>query len=286
MTNGKKNLRPFVLAIILSLLFVYLAAPPCAVSAEHSRVRTDFIFAVIPQKPPEVMWKIWEPFIERLSRDTGLNIGLKVYENMNDFENDLKEGRVGFAYMNPVQEITAWNTQGYIPLVRNSKLIKGEIFVRRDSGLTGINDLAGKQISFIGTQNVCSVVLQKNLQKLNITPHYVGSSSNVYKAVTIGDTVAGGTLDIAFEADASDAKTVLQSIYSTPPLSSHPIAAHPTVSVETRQMVMETVLRYTQSKEGQILLKSIKMPDPVTADYSNDYKPLAQLLSSPPEQAR
>jgi phosphonate transport system substrate-binding protein len=272
------NISKFVtLLVFLILIKCILISPPCS-SAESPQIKKEYTFGVVPQAPPEVMHRNWLPFIDRLSHDTGLSLKLKVYENMNDFEDNLKEGSIDFTYMNPVQAIMAWNESGYIPLVRSKNLFRGIIFVRKDSGIQELNDLEGKEIALVGSKNVCSIVIRHDVKAMKVASQYVGSSSNVYRNVEIGETAAGGTLDIVFARDASQLNQEFNTIYTTEPLSPHPISALPSVSAEARRLVIEAVLKYSEDKNSQDLLERIWMQDPVEANYDKDYKPLEQRL--------
>lgn len=280
------NISKFVtVLVLLMLIHCLLELSPCS-SAKSPQIKKEYTFGVVPQGPPEVMHRNWLPFIDRLSHDTGLALKLKVYENMDDFENNLKEGSIDFAYMNPVQEIMAWNESGYIPLVRSKNLIKGSIFVRKDSDIQELNDLEGKEIALVGSKNVCSIVIRRDLRALKIASRYVGSSSNVYRNVEIGETAAGGTLDIVFAKDAPDLNQEFHSIYTTQPLSPHPISALSSVPAETRRLVIDVVLKYSANKDSQELLERIGMQEPVLADYDKDYKPLEQRLLNSSETGR
>lgn len=280
------NISKFVTVwVLLMLIHCLLVSSPCS-SAASPQVKKEYIFGVVPQGPPEVMHRNWLPFIDRLSHDTGLALKLKLYENIDDFENNLKEGSIDFAYMNPVQEIMAWNESGYIPLVRSKNLIRGRIFVRKDSDIQELNDLEGKEIALIGSKNVCSIVIRRDIRPLKIAFRYVGSSSNVYRNVELGETAAGGTLDIAFAKDAPDLNQEFHTIYTTEPISPHPISALPSVSAEARRLVMEMVLKYAANKDSQAILERIGMQEPVLADYEKDYKPLEQRLLNSSETGR
>ena len=272
--------RSLVAVLFFAMTTVILAALSLSVSsAEEEKVKKEYIFAVIPQGPPESMHRKWLPFVDRLSRDTGLVLKLKVYENISDFEEDIIEGKVDFAYMNPIQEVMAWHARGYIPLVRGKKLISGCIFTKKDSLIKEPHDLEGKEIALLGSKNVCSIVIRHDLQALNVTPRYVGSTSNVYKNVEIGETAAGGTLDIVFDSNSSEKNQEFHTIYTTEPLCPHPISAHPSIEPGVTQLLVDTVLKHPEDKDLQVLLERIGMQDPVAADYERDYKPLEQRLS-------
>jgi len=136
---------------IWCLAVAALALGPVApASAQH---KGPYLLAVIPSAPPVAMHTLWAPFVERLSRDTGLEFRLKVYEKMSEFEQDISKGAPDFIFSNPLQAVVAHEAQGYVPLVRGSRQISAELFVRRDSAIRSIDDLAGREIALVSNKN-------------------------------------------------------------------------------------------------------------------------------------
>jgi phosphonate transport system substrate-binding protein len=135
--------------VLAALLFV-VALAPAAWAAEPR----PFILGVVPQLPPVAMHENWTPFVEHLSRDTGLTFKLKVYDKMSAFEADYKAGRPDFIFASPAQIVIARRSQGYVPLVRSSKRIAGILFVRKDSAIRTAQDLEGREVAFVGTKNL------------------------------------------------------------------------------------------------------------------------------------
>ena len=125
-----------------------------AVVAASAKTRDSYVFAVIPSAPPVTMHTLWMPVVERLSRDTGLELRLKVYEKMSDFEQDISKGAPDFIFVNPLQAVVAHEAQGYVPLVRGSKQISAELVVRRDSPIRTVDDLSGRKIALVGNKNL------------------------------------------------------------------------------------------------------------------------------------
>lgn len=134
--------------ILLFLLFFWPNSSDAAGAAD------EYILAVVPQMPPVAMHTSWTPFVERLARETGLRYKLKVYETMDEFEQDFQEGQPDFIFSSPTQIVLARQSQGYIPLVRNSRKVKGVLFVRADSPITQVSLLEGKNIAFVGARNL------------------------------------------------------------------------------------------------------------------------------------
>lgn len=100
------------------------------------------------------MYTLWAPFVDRLSRDIGIPLRLKVYEKMSDFERDIMQGISDFLFASPFQAVVAHEAQGYAPLVRGSRPVSAKLFVRKDSPIMTAEDLSGKKIAFVGNKNL------------------------------------------------------------------------------------------------------------------------------------
>jgi phosphonate transport system substrate-binding protein len=137
-----------VSASVVSLVFLLL--PLTALFAAEK----TYVLAVVPSAPPVATHAAWIPFAEALSKETALDFTLKVYEKMSDFEADFERGAPDFIFASPTQTVLARKAQGYIPLVRSSKLLSGVLFVRRDSPYQTVKDLEGKEIAFVGQRNL------------------------------------------------------------------------------------------------------------------------------------
>ncbi len=134
--------------LILVALALGAVAPA---SAQH---KGPYLLAIIPSAPPVAMHTLWAPFVERLSRDTGLEFRIKVYEKMSEFEQDISKGAPDFIFANPLQAVVAHEAQGYVPLVRSSRQVSAELFVRRDSAIRSIDDLTDRKIALVGNKNL------------------------------------------------------------------------------------------------------------------------------------
>ncbi|MBU0480004.1 MAG: phosphate/phosphite/phosphonate ABC transporter substrate-binding protein [Proteobacteria bacterium] len=270
--------RKFVVTLIVMGAIIFLFTPGQPLAGEKG-----YTIGLIPQGPALKMYERWAPFIDRLSKETGLLLSVKVYDHVSQFENSLKEGLVDFAYLNSTQEAAAFNQQGYIPLVRSEKFFKGAIFVPTDSKISSVQELKGQNIAFVSERSLCSVVLRQALSTeeeigdFHIV--YAGSSGNVYKNVLLGKAEAGGTLDVSLNRESSEVVSRLKTIYETPPMAPHPIAAHPRTPEAAREAIVGAMLRMAGEEEGKKLLESIRMPSPlVLADYQRDYRWLEKYM--------
>jgi phosphonate transport system substrate-binding protein len=265
------------------LLFVCLSFPVVGSLPANSDSNKVFSFGLIPQGAAFSMHERWSPFIEKLSKETGIAFKIKVFDHVSEFEDTLIQGLFDFVYLHSAQEAQAYTHQKYFPLVRSERYCKGALFVEKNSNIKKVEDLKGKDIALVGQRSLCSIVLQHALkEKENLSDYniiYGGSPTNVYKNVLLKKAAAGGTLDVALNRESAEVFSNLRLIYETPPMAPHPIAVHPRISGTIRNRVREAIMRISRDENGTKLLKNVRMPPPlVYADYVRDYKNLEKYV--------
>lgn len=111
-----------------------------------------------------------------------------------------------------------------------------------------------------------------NIKKLN-----VGSTNNVLKHVILGKADAGAVLDSFLIKEPSELSEQIRIVFTTEPISPHPLSAHPRVQQKVRDKITKTVLAFAKDGEGQAILQNIQMSDPKQANCDLDYKTLETL---------
>lgn len=245
------------------------------VSAGDSKVYT---LAIMPSSPPVTIHSQWTPFVERLSGETGLKFRLKLYDRMAQFERDIWSGGPDFIFSSPIQTIVAHQTYGYSPLVRGGKNVSIGLFVRKDSPIRSVDELAGKKISFVGNKNLCSVYIRHMLanhkDKLSYTNEYAGSTKNVIINVLIGKSDAGAVFVPELANESAETRNQLRELLMTPGIPPHPLSVHPRVPRTAQEAVKKATLAIGATREGGELLKTLRLGAPVAADYDRDYRAL------------
>jgi phosphonate transport system substrate-binding protein len=268
---SKHAARQKILCLTTLVALMFCIIPPVTASQKQ-----PFTIAVIPSSPPVTLHKIWAPFVERLSHDTGVQFSLKMYEKMADFERDIWSGVPDFIFASPIQTVVAHKSNGYLPLVRGGKPVTIGLYVRKDSPIKTIDDLAGKKVSFVGNKNLCSVyvrhLLSINKNQLAYTNEYAGSTKNVIFNVLLGKSDAGGVFVPELAAESEDTRNQLRVIIATPEIAPHPLSAHARVPRKVRDLVKNTILAIASGKDSTELFQKLRMGAPVSADYDRDYR--------------
>jgi phosphonate transport system substrate-binding protein len=240
-----------------------------------------YTLALMPSTPPISMHAQWMPFVERLSRDTGLEFRLRLYENMAEFEREIWSGGPDFIFSSPIQLMVAHQSNGYIPLLRGEKPVAIGLFVRKDSSITNVDDLSGKRVAFVGNKNICSVYIQhllaNNKDKLTYTTEYAGSTRNVIINVLLGKSDAGAVFMPELARESQSTRDQLRAVVFTPEIAPHPLSAHPRVPKKDQEAVKQATFAIAATQDGSDLLKSVRLANPISADYGRDYRSLEQI---------
>ncbi len=279
----KSTSLSFAINVIKAGIRIALLAAIVPGAFPHASAEQQVVYtlAVLPSAPPVVMHTQWTPFLERLSRETGLEFRLKVYEKMSDFEQDIWSGAPDFIFASPIQTVVAHTRNGYIPLVRGGNPVSVRLFVRNDSTVKTIDDLSGKTIAFVGNKNLCSVfvrhLLDNRQMKVAYLSEYTGSTKNVIKSVLLGKNDAGAVFVPELERETAETRSLMRPLLDTPKIAPHPLSAQPRVPKNVQKKVAKAVLDIAGTPEGAELVKTLRLPSPVAADYERDYKMLEEV---------
>jgi phosphonate transport system substrate-binding protein len=177
--------------------------------------------------------------------------------------------------MNPWHAVIAFETQGYIPIVKDgAKSLKGVLIVKADSAITDVSELDNTEIAFPSPNALSASLLMRTelatLHGLTITPLYVRTHPSVYLNVALGKSLAGGGVLRTLRAQPQSLQDQVKIIYETREVSPHPIVAHPSISPEARLKIANALLDIAAESEGAALFAGIPMQQPTSA-YLEEY---------------
>lgn len=272
---GKQPCRTKFYAIAL-----VSAAWLLAIYAETAKA--DYVLARAPQSSAANLSAAWMPFLERLSKEVGVQITLRLYPSRQAFEHELYAGIPDFAFMNPYYAVLVRKQFGYNALVRDdAQKLKGVIVVTNDSSIKTVADLQGKTIAFadvnaMGASLLPRAVLTRD-HGISFNAVYVGPHENVYRAVFAKQVDAGAGVPQTLDAESEDLRKQLRIVFETPEMPSHPLIAHPRVPIEVQEKVTESILHFRNDAAGRALLKGVKLSQPTVVNFANDYGRLETL---------
>lgn len=151
---------------------------------------------IVPQLPPREIVSTWTPVLKEVGHRAGQCLVLVIAPSIPAFEQQLRTGKLDFAFLNPYHQVMAQRWRGFIPLVRDGQTpLEGILVVRKDSPLRRLSDLNGATVAFPAPNAFAASLLPRALlarDGIRISPSYVRTHSNVYRAVILGSSRAGG----------------------------------------------------------------------------------------------
>ena len=268
--------RRRTLALCLSTLLLAGLAPGPA-SAE----KPSYSVYVVPQFQAAEIQRVWAPILDKVGQEAGLQLNLKLVKDIPAFEAELASGRPDFAYMNPYHQLQAHAAQGYRPLLRDSKLLKGLLLVRKDDPIKSVQELQGKELAFPAPNALgASLLIRAQLAEaegVQIKPIYAKTHSNAYRLTLVGKTAASGGLRGTLDKEPEAVQAGLRVLMETQGAAPHPFSAHPRVPAAQAQAVAAALLKISADPAMQAFFKDVPMAKPVAADFERDYLPLAKL---------
>ena len=235
---------------------------------------------IVPQKPASQSVATWKPVLKEVGLRSGQCFQLVVARSIPAFEEQLRSGRLDFAFLNPYHQLMARGWQGFTPLVRDRVLLEGLVVVQQGSPIRQLRDLQGARVAFPAPNAFAASLLIRALlarEGIRITPQYVGTHSNVYRSVALGSSPAGGGVNQTLAQERPELRQQLRILWTTPGFPAHPFSAAGRVPVAVRTRVQNGFLQLARQPQGHKLLTAVQLSDPVPADHGRDYAPLVRL---------
>lgn len=268
----KRVLTVLFFAIFLTPLAGYLPAPlqqqACAAPNK------TYSFGVVPQFEQRKLYATWKPIIDELEKRTGISFNLVTTLKIQDFEKSIAAGDFDFIYVNPYHVIQVHDTQGYIPLVADKVPVRGIAVVRKDGPIQKPADLDGKIVAFPSANALgASLLIRADLDQIEhvtISPIYVTTHSSVFLHVIKDLAAAGGATEKTLGEQDESIRSQLRVIYTTRACPSHPVAAHPRVPKNVRDLVRKELLAISETPAGKEMLSKVPARELIPVTY-DDY---------------
>lgn len=245
--------------------------------------RAELVLGVHPFKPATQLTAAFAPLAAYLSGALGQPVTLRVSRDYPEHVEAVGRGEFDIAYLGPslyVKLREAYGPQSLLARqqIGNAPVFRSRIFVRADSPVKTLADLAGKRFAF-GSKNstMGHYVPRHMLQQADITVerlaghNFVSDHVNVALGVLAGEFDAGAVKeDVYFQYE----KRGLRAIAASEDFSDHLLVAGPRLSAAQVARLRQALLRMHATPGGRAALQA--MTPGVTAlvpvrdgDYDN-----------------
>jgi phosphonate transport system substrate-binding protein len=139
------------MCFIVGICIVLSCLPASA--ADQALKQKRVTIAILPCSDVVMTFKKFHPLAQYLKQQTGYEIKLIVPKDADEFEWAVKNGEIDFVFQDPhtyVQMAASYNKHALLRSfsISGETLQHGLFIVRKDSGITGIEQLKGKSVMF------------------------------------------------------------------------------------------------------------------------------------------
>ncbi len=143
-------MRCLQIFILISLLM----SPQSVIWAAESEVLSPLTMGVFPRRNATVTFQLFRPLADYLSTQLGREVKLITTKDFKSFWDSVEQQRYDLVHYNQYHYVVSQKKFGYQVILKNEEFgestIAGAIIVRKDSGITSMQDLKGKKIIFGG----------------------------------------------------------------------------------------------------------------------------------------
>ena len=195
--------------------------PRYAPSPRRFGAKPAFVFGVHPLHNVRRLTAAYQPIVDRLNQELGdVEVTLEASTSYAAFDEKLRTRQLDLALPNPYQTVQAAKS-GYrvFAKMRNDEDFRGILLVRKDSGLTSLEQLRGKKISYPAPTALAATMLPQWLLHENglqpgrdVESVYVGSQESSIMNVYLGQTDAAATWPAPWRALARERPEVAAAL--------------------------------------------------------------------------
>lgn len=269
-------------------VFVFLLVFSPLVCFGPAHAKEPLRLAVHPYMPAAELLQKLLPLTEHLSRELGVPVKVEITKSYQALIDRVGKNEVAMAYMGPAMYVKMVGTYGKKELlarleVNGSPAYEGLIFVRADSPIQRLEELAGKRFAFGDSLSTMSYLVPRYmLLKAGVGIKrlggyaFISNHHNVALGVLMGDYDAGAAMpEIYYKYE----KRGLRAIATTPPVSEHLFVATGRLSPEMTAKARAAMLALKDAPGGKEILEAIK---PFTTGLvpakDSDYDSMREIL--------
>jgi phosphonate transport system substrate-binding protein len=284
------NLRFFSIIAVVAFLLSACQAAPTPVSetpapTQVGNLSQEQILAIgIVSDDPAGEIEAAQPFADYMAKqlsDAGIKQGtIVVTPDIETMIDKLKSGDVDLYYESAYGALAAYEDAGAVPLLRGWRKGVGEyhsiIMVRKDSGITSVEDLKGKMIAFSEEKSTTGhflpetylvtsgLTLSQQTAPNSTVPGnevgyiFAGSPENMLASLTSGKVAAGAEEGAVYDDLTQEQKDQLIVLVKTQDIPRSFLLASAKMNGSLRDRIVALLKEAGNTEEGTAALKSIK----------------------------
>lgn len=246
------------------------------------------VMIVHPFKPATTLTAAFTPLTRYLGEKLGQPVELRIARDYQAAIDAVKEDKVDYAYLGPSLYVKLRERSGEYPLLARQQIggqpvFHGKIFVRVDSPLHTLRELAGKRFAFGEEHSTMSHLVPRYMLNQAGIPvdklgsyAFVGDHVNVALSVLAGDFDAGAVKeDVYFKYQNRG----LRELATSEAISDHVFVASHKLPAAQVHRLREIMLHMNQDAKGRAALHALtKGTTALVPVQDSDYDSLRAVL--------
>jgi len=258
---------------------------------------TEYIFGVHPLHNPQRLFEVFGPLMDYLSEQIpGVKFKLEASRNYAAYDKKLYAKQFHFSLPNPFQTINAID-KGYRVFAKmgDDQNFRGIILVRKDSGITSVDDLKGQAISYPAPTALAATMMPQYFLQTHgvdvmteLDNRYVGSQESSIMNVFLGQSMAASTWPPPWEALCKERPELAEELtvmWETEPLLNNGLVVLPSVPQVITDQVQQLFVQLHEHDLGKAILERMELS---RFELANDdtFLPVRDFVSTFSEEVR
>ena len=244
-------------ALMCCLVLASMAS--AAMLAAQSESRDELIIGLIPEMNVFEQVERYQGLADHLSERLGLSVRLTMLSRYGNIVDRIVNKEVDAAFLGSFTGALAAAQLGWIPVARpinldDSSTYWGYIFVRRDSGITTVEQMRGRRLAFVERATTAGYVFPvahlrdhgvANIDEYFSEVQFWGSHDSTINAVLEGRADIGAAKNTIWErlsAQNPRIEAELQILATSPKVPSNGLLVAPAVDARLRKQIEDILL--------------------------------------------
>jgi phosphonate transport system substrate-binding protein len=283
------------LVAILVMVLIWLgyrpAAAPVAAATRPAEVPGPVLrLGLIPERDVFAQRRAYQQLADYVSAKSGTRIELATVNSYRSVLDDLHEKQIDAAFLGSLVAVLAVDREGAQISCKPEyeggiSTYRGVVFVRADSPIQRIEDLAGHSLGVVRTTTGGNLfpmwqLVQRGMLDGPRAPRlvWIGTHDDVISDVAAGQVEAGAAKDLRLDAyEKQHPDTKFRRLASSDPVPENALVWRRDVPESQRQTVIAVLQQMDKDAAGKQVLAALKMNRFVHCHIA-EYRPIYQMI--------
>ena len=226
-----------------------------------------------PRLPGRV--QVWSDAVTHLGEKSGLAMDADLPQSQLVFERKLANGLYDFAYISPMQFISAREFPGYTAIAkRKAEPLRSAIVVKKFSPFKTFAELRDLRVGFSHPLDYTgSIIPRDSLQRANFSVQgsFLPDQQQVLNAVLTGKIDAGAIGSETWDATGPEYSQNLRIIWDSPGYTPFAFVAHPRLPFYSTTKMQRALVGMIKHEDGQALLEFMHVRNGFESATNSDW---------------